>query len=64
MAKAAKLNHKVDNCPRRVVPYEEYVAHRAAEKKALTATKLTSLNELEEDWDDEMPCSPPPEEHR
>ena len=41
-----------------MIPYEEYVAHRTAEKKTFTATKLTSQNGLEEDWDDEPSCPP------
>ena len=54
-AKAAESNH---NCLRRVIPYKEYVGCRAAEKKTSTATKLTSQNELEENWDDELWCPP------
>ena len=41
-----------------MIPYEEYVVCRTAEKKTLTTTQLTSQNELEENWDDELPLSP------
>ena len=34
------------------------MAHRAAEEKALTATKLTLRDELEEDWDEELLLPP------
>ena len=52
------MNHRVDDCPRRVIPYKEYAARKAAEKKTLTATKLTSKSDEEENWDDELLCPP------
>ena len=54
----AESNHKANNCPRRVIPYEEYVAHRADQKEASTAAKSTSQEESEENWDGEPPYSP------
>ena len=57
-AKAAESNHKVKDCPRRVIPCEEYMAHREARKKTLTIAKLTSQEGPEEDWDDEPLCPP------
>ena len=57
-AKAAKLNHRVDDCPRRVIPYKEYAASKVAEKKTSTATKSTSKNDKEENWDGELPSPP------
>ena len=56
--KASKSNHRVDNCPRRVIPYKEYAAHRAAEKKILTAAKSILKNEPKENWDDKLLCPP------
>ena len=57
-SKAAELNHRANDCPRRVIPFEEYVAHREAGKKALTAAKSTSLGEPVVNWDDEPLCPP------
>ena len=54
----AGLNHRFDDCPRRVIPNKEYAAHKAAEKKTLTATKSTSKSEEKENWDDELLCPP------
>ena len=57
-AKAAESNCRVEDCPRRVIPYKEYAAHKAAEKKTSTATKLTLKSNEEENWDDEPLCPP------
>ena len=38
-AKAAELNHRANDFPRRVIPYEEYMTHREAGKNALTVAK-------------------------
>ena len=53
---AAELNHRVDHHPKKVIPYKEYVAHKADEEKALTASKLTL--EDKENWDEEPPLPP------
>ena len=44
-ARAAELNYRVDHFPRKVIPYKEYVARKAVEEKALTASKLTLEDE-------------------
>ena len=49
------MNHRVDHCPRKVIPYKEDVAHQ---EKASTASKLTL--EDKENWDEE-PLLPPQE---
>ena len=41
-----------------MIPYKEYAACKAAERKALTATKSTSEIEEEENWDDKPQCPP------
>ena len=42
--------------PRNVIPCKEYIAHKAAEAKALTTGKPTM--EDEEDWHEELPLPP------
>ena len=42
--------------PRKVIPYKEYMACKAAEAKASTTGKPTI--EDEEDWDEELPLPP------
>ena len=54
--KAAEPDHKVDNCPKRVILCGEYVAHRTAERKASIASKSTPQNEVEENLDDKSLC--------
>ena len=47
------MNHRADHCPGKVIPYKEYVAHKAVEEKALTASKSTLKDE--ENWDEKPP---------
>ena len=54
--RAAELNHRVDHHLRKVIPYKEYVACKAAEGKALTTSK--PILEDEENWNDELPLPP------
>ena len=54
--RAAESNHRADHHPRKVIPYKEYVAHKAAERKALTTSKPTL--EDKENWDEEPPLPP------
>ena len=56
--KTAQSNHRVGDCPRRVIPYKESAVCKAAEKKTLTVTKSTSRSDEEENWDDEPLCPP------
>ena len=49
--RAAGSDHGADHHPRKVIPYKEYVAHKAAEGKASTTSKPTL--EDEENWDEE-----------
>ena len=51
--RTAESNNRTDHHPRKVIPYKEYAACKAAEGKALTNRKPT----LE---DEEMPLPPPP----
>ena len=54
--RAAESNHRADHHPRKVIPYKEYMAHKAAEGKASTTSKPTL--EDEENWDEEPPLPP------
>ena len=54
--RGAELNHRAEHHPWKVISYREYVAHKAAERKALTTSKPTL--EDEEDWDEEPPLPP------
>ena len=54
--RTAESNNEAGNHPRKVIPYKEYAAHKAAEAKASTTTKPTV--EDEEDWDEELPLPP------
>ena len=54
--RADESNNRADHHPRKVIPYKEYVAHKAAEEKALTTSKPTL--EDEENWDEEPPLPP------
>ena len=54
--RTAESNNRVDHHPRKVIPYKEYAAHKAAEGKALTTSKPTS--EDEENWNEELPLFP------
>ena len=54
--RTAEHNNKAGHHPRKVIPYKEYIAHKAAEVKALTTSEPTV--EDEEDWDEEPLFSP------
>ena len=49
--RTAESNNEAGHHPRKVIPYKEYVAHKAAEVKASATSKPTV--EDEEDWDEE-----------
>ena len=60
-ATTAESNNRADPHPKKVIPYKEYAARKAAEGKVLTTSKPT-LNE-EENWDKDLPlppCETPP----
>ena len=54
--RTAESNNKADHHPRKVIPYKEYVAPKAAEGKALTTSKPTL--EDKENWDEELSLPP------
>ena len=54
--RTAESNNTADHHPRKVIPYKEYAAHKAAEGRALTTSKPTL--EDEENWDEEQPLPP------
>ena len=54
--RTAESNDGASHPPRKVIPYKEYMACKAAEVKALTTGKPTV--EDEENWDEE-PLLPP-----
>ena len=45
-------NNGAGHHPRKVIPYKEYAAHKAAEVKPSTTSKLAVQDE--EDWDEEL----------
>ena len=60
--RTAESNNEAGHHPRKVIPYKEYLARKAAEVMASTASKPTV--EDEEDWDEELllpPHETPPE---
>ena len=52
----AESNNKAGHHPRKVIPYKEYVARKAAEAKASATSKPTVKDE--EDWDEQLPLHP------
>ena len=54
--RTAESSDGASHHPRKVIPYKEYVAHKAAEAKASTTGKPTM--EDEGDWDEELPLPP------
>ena len=54
--RTAESNNGAGHHPRKVIPYKEYVACKAAEAKTSTTSKPTV--EDEEDWDEELPLPP------
>ena len=51
--RTAESNNRAGHHPRKVIPYKEYAARKAAEVKALTTSKTTV--EDQENWDEELP---------
>ena len=54
--RTADSNDGAGHHARKVIPYKEYMAHRAAEVKALTTSK--PIVEDKENWDEELPLPP------
>ena len=54
--RTTESNNGAGHHPRKVIPYKEYVACKAAEAKASTTSKTTV--EDEENWDEEPPLPP------
>ena len=54
--RTAESSDRAGHHPRKVIPYKEFMACKAAEAKALTTSKPTT--EDEEDWDEEPPLPP------
>ena len=54
--RTTESHNKADHHPRKVIPYKEYTAHKAAEGMALTTSK--QILEDKENWDEEPPLPP------
>ena len=54
--RTAESNNRAGHHQRKVIPYKEYVAHKAAQVKALTTSKPNVDDK--EDWDEELLLPP------